>query len=299
MPLLEFHRTLLSDVAAQEGFRKALFSAIRGGETVLDVGTGTGIHAMFACQAARAVYAVEESSIIELAKAISIANSFDDRIRFIQGAVQEVELPEQVDVITAHLGLSDTLELLPEVATRHLRPGGVVIPAAAELYCAPLESVPAHEHIRFWEQPHYGLDFTPIRLLAIRSKHAYWTTPCELLADGVCLAAFNFSIPAEPLASEAQFEIVRDGVLHGIAMWYVEHLWNGIKISSGPPSALHPKLWPNYFLPSQSPVRLRRGDTVAVRFDAGAALAGGWTWEITVGPTGAKPRSPGTGDGSR
>jgi protein arginine N-methyltransferase 1 len=283
MPLLEFHRTLLSDVVAQDEFRKALGAAIQGGETVLDIGTGTGIHSMFACQAgARKVYAVDPSPIIELAKAVSIANGFEDRITFIQGAIQDIELPEQVDVITAHLGLTDILDIVPEAAARHLRQGGVVIPAMAELFCAPLESAPAYEQVLFWEQPHYGLTFMPIRRIATQSQYACRISPRELLAEGARLGAFNLSKPSDPLDTEAKFKIARDGILHGIAMWYLEHLLDGITLSSGPLTALHPKLWPNHFFPSAAPVNIRCGDTVAVRFQAGVRLAGGWKWELRV-----------------
>lgn len=283
MPLLEFHRTLLSDVAAQGEFRRALGAAIQGGETVLDVGTGTGIHSMFACQAgARKVYAVDPSPIIELAKAVAIINGFKNRIIFIQGAVQDINLPEQVDVITAHLGLADTLTIVPEAVAKHLRRGGVVIPALAELFCAPLESFTAYEEVRFWEQSHYGLNFMPVRRLATQSRYTLRIAARELLAEGACLNIFDLSKPADPLDSQAKFKIRREGILHGIAMWYVMHLMEGITLSADPLSALHPKLWPNQFFPSQAPVAVRCGDTVTVRFQAEARLAGGWKCEFRV-----------------
>ena len=285
MPLLEFHRTLLSDVSAQEGFRQAIASSVREGDAVLDVGTGTGIHAFFACQAgARVVYAVDESPVIDLAKAAAIANGFDERIRFIRASAQEVELPEPVDVITAHLGLADTMELMPRVAARHLRPSGVVIPSVVELFCAPVESPRAYEQIEFWGKPHYGLDFTPVRLMAVRSPQTHWTSRAELLAEGVRVMSIGLVEPSQPLAADVDFRVTRDGVVHGVAMWYVEHLSHGITLSSGPPSILDPKVWRDQFFPCESPRSARRGDIVAVRLQAAAGLGEGWLWEIELRP---------------
>jgi len=285
MPLLEFHKTLLSDVSAQEGFRRAIASSVKGGDAVLDVGTGTGLHAFFACQAgARVVYAVDESPVIELAKAAAIANGFDGRIRFIRASAQEVELPEPVDVITAHLGLADTMALLPQVAARHLRPSGVVIPSVVELCCAPVESQRAYEQIAFWGKRHYGLDFTPVRLMAVRSPHTHRTSCAELLAEGVRVTSISLVEPARALGVDVDFRVARDGVLHGVAMWYVEHLSGGTTLSSGPSSTLDLKVWRDQFFPCASPRPVRCGDRVAVRLDAAAELGEGWRWEIDVRP---------------
>jgi 2-polyprenyl-3-methyl-5-hydroxy-6-metoxy-1,4-benzoquinol methylase len=283
MPLLEFHRTLLADEAAQNAFRQAILEIVQGGETVLDLGTGTGIHAIFACQAgARAVHAVDQSPIIGLARLVCEVNGFADRITFHHGAAQDLVLPERVDVITAHLGLSDTLAILPDARVKHLRPGGVVIPAAIDLFCAPLESAETYDQVRFWGESRYGLDFTPIRYFATRSQYACRIATSELLGHGTHLAAFDFSASVDRLAAWAECDILRDGTLHGIGMWYLERLSPQVTISTAPPTSLPRNLWPNHFFTCEPPARVRRGDTVAVRFRAGAALATDWSWEIEV-----------------
>ena len=67
---------------------------------VLDVGTGTGILALFACQAgAKKVYAVEASQSAEVARALVESNGYSDRIEVIQAKLEDVTLPEKVDII--------------------------------------------------------------------------------------------------------------------------------------------------------------------------------------------------------
>lgn len=69
-------------------------------KVVLDVGTGTGILAMFAVQAgARKVYAVEASDSAVMARLLVEANGFADKIEVIQAKLEDVELPEKVDII--------------------------------------------------------------------------------------------------------------------------------------------------------------------------------------------------------
>ena len=62
--LLSFHRDLLSDTDTQGRFRDAIRAAVHEGDRVLDLGAGTGVHAVFACRAgASRVYAIENDPI--------------------------------------------------------------------------------------------------------------------------------------------------------------------------------------------------------------------------------------------
>ena len=63
------------------------------GAVVVDLGSGTGVLGLMACQAgAKRVYSIEESSLIELARDICQANGFADRVRFIKGLSTRVDL---------------------------------------------------------------------------------------------------------------------------------------------------------------------------------------------------------------
>jgi tRNA G37 N-methylase Trm5 len=69
-------------------------------KVVLDVGTGTGILAIFAIQAgARKVYAVEASESAIMARILVKANGYSDKIEVIQAKLEDVALPELVDII--------------------------------------------------------------------------------------------------------------------------------------------------------------------------------------------------------
>ena len=99
-------------------------------KVVLDVGTGTGILALFAVQAgARKVYAVEASESAEVARTLVAANGYADKIEIIQGKLEEINLPEKVDIIISEpigflLVHERMLETYAVARERFLKPGG-------------------------------------------------------------------------------------------------------------------------------------------------------------------------------
>lgn len=65
-------------------------------KVVMDVGTGSGILAVWAAQAgARRVYAIEYTDMARHARRVVAANGLEDVVTVIQGAVEDVVLPEE------------------------------------------------------------------------------------------------------------------------------------------------------------------------------------------------------------
>ncbi|MGH9557401.1 MAG: 50S ribosomal protein L11 methyltransferase [Terriglobales bacterium] len=290
MRLLELHRSLLSDQASQEAYRKALSQTIRGGEAVLDLGTGTGVHAVFAARAgARVVYAVDQLQFVEVARKVCEVNGCLDRVRFFHGAAEEIELPEKVDVIVAHHGLPVLLELLPAARERFLKPGGTIIPYATEMFCAPLQSEAArNQAIAFWEQPRYDMNFSPLRAYAVNDMLEWTIDPQELLGEAAALGVMNFSnLHNAAFSGKAATIIRRPGVLHGLGMWFVQRLVADITISTAPPCSLPTRLWSNDFLPLEEALPVEPGEQVNIELYTGS---GGWgrTWKWQVEVLGAR-----------
>lgn len=65
-------------------------------KTVLDVGTGSGILAIWSAQAgARKVYAVEATKMSEHARDLVKANNLQDVVEVIEGSIEDITLPEK------------------------------------------------------------------------------------------------------------------------------------------------------------------------------------------------------------
>src|SRR5687767_9165425 len=96
--ILDEHRRYLADGARTAAYRQAIEEAVRPGAVVLDLGCGTGVLGLLACQAgAGRVYAIDSGGVIELARKLAQANGYADRVTFVKGMSTRVELPERVD----------------------------------------------------------------------------------------------------------------------------------------------------------------------------------------------------------
>ncbi len=111
---------------------------------VLDVGTGSGILSIWAAQAgARKVYAVEATDMAIQARRVVAANKQDHIITIIQSKVEDIELPEKVDIIISEwmgyfLLRESMFDSVLLARDRWLKPGGAMYPSHAQMYIAPL-----------------------------------------------------------------------------------------------------------------------------------------------------------------
>ena len=140
-------------------------------KVVLDVGTGTGVLAIWAAQAgARRVFAVEGTSVALHAETMAKAHGFGGVIEVLRGRMEDVQLPEPVDVIVSEwMGYFLLRESMIQVSRaqspsprpspgrspssspnqsvifardRWLKPGGVMYPSSARLLLASLQDKP-------------------------------------------------------------------------------------------------------------------------------------------------------------
>lgn len=147
---LEIHQLMLNDLTRNKAYKKAIFEnrELFDGKVVLDVGTGTGILAVFCAQAgARKVYAVEASETYKIAEEIVRENGFENCIQVIKSRIEEANLPEQVDVIVSewmgfYLLHEAMLDSVLFARDKFLKPNGHLFPESACLYSAPC-SIPS------------------------------------------------------------------------------------------------------------------------------------------------------------
>jgi predicted RNA methylase len=102
----------LIDEARTAAFESAIKSTVRRGDVVVDMGTGSGVLAMFAARAgARRVYAVEgDERNIQHLNATLAANGLQDRVVILAGDATTIDLPESVDVIVGEMVATGLIE---------------------------------------------------------------------------------------------------------------------------------------------------------------------------------------------
>ncbi len=268
--ILDEHRHYLSDLTRISAFQKAINEVVKPGDTVLDLGSGTGILALLACRAgALRVYAVDEGGIIELARKLAQANGYQDKIVFIRGHSTRISLPEKVDVIVAdqigRFGFdAGILQYFADARRRFLKGGGLIIPSSIDLWVAPVECYDRWDNINTWNASCAGFDFRPARTIASNTSYPFKFRSEHLLGlpeTAATLELLETSIGAFQL--QASSRASRSGVLHGIGGWFSAQLSPNVTISNSPLIA-HPIDRMNLFFPIDSPVRLLKGDRVQI-----------------------------------
>lgn len=282
------HISMAFDQTRNAAYATAIRKYVTPDSVVLDVGAGLGVHGLIAAAAgARKVYLVEPEPVIHAAREVARHNGFADRVVAIQGRVEEVDLPEKVDIITSVFtgNLLYSEDLLPSLflaRDRWLKPGGKMIPDAAELVAAPVSAPRLHEDmLGAWSTPHFGLDYSPLRRFASNKMYTerragflpeLLTEPQVLVATGLMLAT---KTDCDSLVS---FVPASDGVCSGVLAWIRIRLgddWLG----TGP---LDPEVhWTSQFMPVDPPIRVRVGEPLS--FNLHRPAHGEWTWRLETG----------------
>lgn len=145
---LYHQKEMLSDRVRMDAYYNAVFQNKHHfqGKAVLDVGTGSGILAIWSAQAgARKVYAVEATKMSEHARTLVQANNLQDIVEVIEGSMEEVVLPEKVDVIISEwmgyfLLRESMFDSVICARDRWLKPSGVMYPSHARMWVGPIRS---------------------------------------------------------------------------------------------------------------------------------------------------------------
>eukprot|EP00607_Mallomonas_marina_P002134 CAMPEP_0182434426 /NCGR_PEP_ID=MMETSP1167-20130531/69738_1 /TAXON_ID=2988 /ORGANISM="Mallomonas Sp, Strain CCMP3275" /LENGTH=358 /DNA_ID=CAMNT_0024624291 /DNA_START=54 /DNA_END=1130 /DNA_ORIENTATION=+ len=139
---LYHQKQMLMDHVRMQAYYSAIMQnkQLFQGKVILDVGTGSGVLAIWAAQAGAAkVYAVEYTDMAAHAKALVEANGLGDIVEVMQSSVEELELPCKVDIIVSEwmgyiLLRESMLDSLIRARNKFLSPDGSMFPSHATLY---------------------------------------------------------------------------------------------------------------------------------------------------------------------
>jgi SAM-dependent methyltransferase len=271
---LSVHREMIYDEVRTSAYRKAINDAVKEGDVVMDVGTGTGLLALLAVRAgARKVIAIEKTSIIDVARANAEKVGLAHKIDFIMSDSRSVEIPVKVDVIVSevlgHLIVEENmLDSLIDARDRFLKPGGKLIPDAAWMFFVPVETPQLYEEeIGVWTKKVEDVDLSGAREFAINNIYIGEVNSGNYLAAPQMLLKLDLrSTNTVDMLLEGSYEVERDGVLHGMAGWFVAHLYGSTEISTAPNSqTTH---WKQCFLPAKTPIPVVKGNKVTFGFSS-------------------------------
>lgn len=293
--LLAEHLGYVSDSARLQRFGSAIAAAVKPGDRVADLGCGSGILGLLCLRAgASHVYAVDESSMIDLARETMARCGLGERVTFLHGRSQALSLPERVDVVVCdHIGGFGfdygIVELLHDANRRFLKPGGTCIPESLRLHVAPVESQRCHDIANAWGAAQVPAEFHWVRERLVNSRHLVALQEGELLGPSAELGSVSLRAQkADYLSWKASLPIRRSGTMHGLGGWFDATLAPGIGMTNSPLSEQRIDRL-QAFLPIDEAVAVEAGDHVEVQLMArpdDALIA----WDVAFARTGKRFR---------
>lgn len=273
-PIPAWHFPMLNDEARNSSYERALRSAVRPGDLVLDIGAGSGLLAMIAadCGAGQVLSCETVPALARTARRIVGTNGLDRTVAVVAKSSTELlvgtDLPRRADVVvteTVDFGLLGE-GILPALrhARQHLaRPGAVLVPARARIVAVPVESSPLHglNHVstaRGYDVRAFNDFAEPGYLEARLHQHEH-----RHLAAPQIVAAFDFT--RDPLTAghhEVPFTAETAGTCHGIAFWFELDLDDTTTLTNSPERP--DSHWPQAFFGFAEPRTTRRGEHLAV-----------------------------------
>jgi SAM-dependent methyltransferase len=290
---------MLRDAIRNEAYRQALVQVVKPGHVVLDMGAGTGILSIFAAQAgARKVYAVERTDITAVAKRIVATNGLEDRIDVVKADLEDVDLPEKVDVIISEwmggLGVDENM-LAPLVMARDrwLKPGGIIVPGRVTAMLAPAYVQDLEEGLDHWRSRPHGVDLSVIAGITANETFA---TQADLTADDLLARpqmmwthdAYTCSLEEadRSFKTKLNFEATRAGKLSGFVTWFTAEMADGITLTNAVDApATH---WGRLLFPLAETVEVPKGTEIQIELHCEPSAPGScefyWATKIADRP---------------
>lgn len=244
-----FHHHLLLDEARRGAFARAVHAAVRPGDVVADIGSGSGILAWHAARAgAKRVFAVEANthSYRTLLRAVR-ANGVSDRVTPVLADGTQWQPPERVDVVVCELMETGLIHEPIAAVMRNVR-GWKHAPRAV----LPQEVVLEVEGVRVRS----SFDGYEVPLSGFRA-----TVPDEAVTTRAAYARYAFEREAPDERVDAAFEVraLRDGAITGLQLWTRSRVFGDVALESSP----------GYCAPAvlalDGPVHARAGDKLRGR----------------------------------
>ncbi|KAH0652935.1 hypothetical protein KY285_031948 [Solanum tuberosum] len=226
------HEEMLKDVVRTKTYQNVIYknSFLIKDKVVLDVGAGTGILSLFCAKVgAKHVYAIECSSMADMAQEIVKLNGFSDVITIIKGKVEEIDLPvPKVDIIISEwmgyfLLYENMLDTVLYARDKWLVKDGLVLPDKASLYLTAIEDADyKDEKIEFWNSV-YGFDMSCLRKQTIMEPLVDNVDQKQIVTNCQLLKTMDISKMASGDASfTVPFKLVaeRDDYIHALVAYF-------------------------------------------------------------------------------
>ena len=292
---IQEHDRMLADRVRLEPYHQALTKYVKQNDMVIDLGTGTGILSFIAASnAPKRIYALDHSSIMDVAKLIAQQNKIQN-IEFVKVNSRDFTLDEKVDVII-HEQIGDFLfeenmiKNVTDLRDRLLKPGGKILPSKCDLYFVPVMIKDEFQTPFIWEQRDiFGIDFSCVKEKCrnmVQDSYYYRGINHYQIEKLLSEGASGFACDLEkiepneaPKRISLRHTIDIDGRLDGYAVYFTVNFDDDISFSTHP-MGLNTN-WAGRLLRVESR-NLRKGQHIDFNMNIkDISDPNSWRWSIT------------------
>jgi protein arginine N-methyltransferase 1 len=287
--VLDYHRGLLADELRTRAYRDAIARVVKPGDVVVDLGCGTGILSLFACEAgASRVFAIDMGHMADVAALLMRHAGVADRVTVLHEESTKVELPVRADVLVTEtmgpFGLDEGIVgYLLDARRRLLRPDAMIIPRQLTVSAVPLELTDEYaKRVAWWSEPHFGFDLSPVRVLAANSRYFAYLEKSWRIGTPAGVLDVDLATTETTLNSgRATFTAERDATLHGFGLWFTASLTDGITLTNRDKRPA--TSWAQGYLPLEREIAVTRGATIELDLETDDGKW--WRWRGSAAGT--------------
>ena len=276
------HERMLADAVRVDNYHAAIHKYVQEGDTVVDLGSGTGILSFFASQKKpKHIYAIDHGAIIDMAKFLAAKNNVHN-ISFVQTHSSKFLPSELVDVIIHEqigdfLVDEDMVRNLCDLRDRILKPGGKILPNEFDLFMEPVQIEKGMRTPFLWEQQLHGVRFDGTKVWlnseqnTISKAQRHHRLQPNQVSHFLCEPepVFTFDIlsvdpnnmPTKFIASK---KVVYPGIMDGFCLYFNIRFDEEIVIPTSPMAK--PTHWANQLFRTD-PIECQAGDIIELELE--------------------------------
>ncbi len=280
---------MLTDEGRVSAYVNALKETINEDSVVLDLGAGTGIFSILACDfGAKKVYSVEVNPLIKLLSDVIKDRGYESRIEVIQKLSSKIELDEKANVLISdiHGGFplfESSIETIIDARERLLTDDAVLFPRKETIYFAVSQAEEIFENnVKRYLKDFHGFNIPSAERLVFNRWFSAKSKTEKLLSDPGVFGEIDYRTITEPsFSKEFRWEIKEDGIAHGLRGWFENELVDGIGVSNS--IDIEKTTYSSPFFPFQHEVGVKKGDIVSAlvtaKYERGDYA---WSWKTEI-----------------
>ena len=284
-----WHIPMMNEHGRNEAYQKAMNSAIREGDVVLDIGTGSGLLSMIAadCGAKEIITCEMSKTISEVAEKIIQKNGFDHIIRVINKNSKDLilgqDINKKVDVLVSEILSSEFVgegiqASLLDAKKRLLKKTGKMIPEGGNIMIALIENTGKLAEELFAEKA-LGYDISDFNSITTNMMTPMLKDEPVFLSDPIEAFTFDFR-NFENLYRDTKtlkIKVNKTGVCAGVIQWLKVQLYDDIEYQNNPVEMHRLNSvsgWKTPIFKFNDPVNVTKGQSLDIQ----ATLDGDYSW---------------------